>query len=78
MMPIVANMQVASFPEAIMCSYGLTLMMVGKKFIFLVVRSPVRMNNYLPSCMGHIFKTKVLLVTMTMTKIRWLTLLLLY
>ena len=28
--------------------------------------------------MGHIFKTKVLLVTMTMTKIRWLTLLLLY
>ena len=78
MMPIVANMQVASFPEAIMCSYGLTLMMVGKNSYFWHVRSPVRMNNILPSCMGHSFKTKVLLVTMTMTKIRWLTLLLLY
>ena len=50
----------------------------GKNSYFWHVRSPVRMNNYLPSCMGHIFKTKVLLVTMTMTKIRWLTLLLLY
>ena len=40
MMPIVANMQVASFPEAIMCSYGLTLMMVGKKFIFLACALP--------------------------------------
>ena len=50
----------------------------GKNSYFWHVRSPVRMNNILPSCMGHIFKTKVLLVTMTMTKIRWLTLLLLY
>ena len=46
MMPIVANMQVASFPEAIMCSYGLTLMMVGEKFIFLACALPSQNEQY--------------------------------
>ena len=46
MMPIVANMQVASLPEAIGCSYGLTLMMVGKKFIFLACALPSQNEQY--------------------------------